>query len=474
MAPPTAPDALSVFAFVHLSALFAAGHAICYKRDSRSAASWVILIIFVPLLGTLLYFWIGINRVKRRALGLRGRRARRAHGEGEAPPAGAHPALLVTGKISRDPLRAFNALQLLENGEEAYPEMLNAIRTAEHSIALATYIFDNDETGREFADALLEAAARGVLVRVLVDSVGARYSFPSIFRRFRGAPATFRSARFLDTVLPWRYHYSQLRNHRKVLVTDGATAFMGGMNIRHGHLVKTAGKDAVQDLHFRVTGSVVQDLARVFAFDWEFAAGEKLEGEKWFPSPDGKSPAGKTLARILADGPDEDFGKLRWTLLAAISEARRSVRILTPYFVPDQALLDALGLASLRGVRVELVIPSHNNVLLVQWACNALLWQLLERGCRVYATPEPFDHSKLFLVDDAWALVGSPNWDARSLRLNFELGLELEDASLVPDLARVFEKKRNGGTELHLAELDRRPLWGRLRDGTARLFSPYL
>lgn len=466
------PSAIAVFLLVHLAALIATGHAICYKRDARSAASWVILIVFVPLVGALLYFWIGINRVRRRARGLRARRTKRPHRAGEAHPSHAHPALALSARLNRDPLRTGNRLTMLVNGEEAYPDMLRSIREAKASISLATYIFDNDSAGHEFAQALNEAAARGVQVRVLVDAVGARYSFPSIFRRLRSAGGNLRAARFLDTVLPWRYHYSQLRNHRKILVADGRVAYLGGMNIRAGHLVSRGGPDATQDLHFRVEGPVVADVQDVFAADWEFTTRETLGGGAWFPE---SLPArGETFARIVSDGPDEDFEKLRWTILGAISVARESVRILTPYFVPDQALIDSLGLAALRGVRVEIVLPSHNNVALVHWASRALLWQLLERGCRIYSAPAPFDHSKLFLVDDTWALVGSANWDARSLRLNFELGLEVDDPALSAELVAQFEKKRRQAREVSLAEVDARSILARLRDGTARLFSPYL
>ncbi|MGZ3739626.1 MAG: phospholipase D-like domain-containing protein [Bdellovibrionota bacterium] len=463
------PAAIAVFCFVHLCAIFAACHAVMFKRDSRSAASWVITIVFVPLVGTLLYFWVGINRVRRRARGLRARRASAHERLGINPPAHAHPALTISARVNRTPLEAGNQVELLVNGEQAYPRMLQAIRTAQESLTLATYIFDNDETGREFAAALNEAADRGVVVRVLIDAVGARYSFPSIFRRLHGRQ--LKTARFLDTIFPWRYHYSQLRNHRKILVADGVVAFLGGMNIRNGHLVERGGKDATQDLHFEVKGPIVPEIQRVFSEDWEFASGEKLSGEKWFKAGEA---VGNTLARVVTDGPDEDMEKLRWTLLGAISVAQKSVRLLTPYFVPDQTLLQMLGLAVMRGVRVEIVLPEHGNVALVQWASQSLLWQVLERGCLVYLSPGPFDHSKLFLIDDSWALVGSANWDARSLRLNFEIGLELESGAFVSSLAATFEKKRAAARELTLAQIDQRPFWTRLRDGTARLFTPYL
>ena len=463
------PAALLIFCFVHLCALFAAGHAVIYKRDSRSAATWVILIVFVPLIGTLLYFWIGINRVRRRARGLRGKRSPR-DSTNLPLPVNSHPALVISGRINRAPLSSGNGVQLLVNGEQAFPRMLGAIAEAERTLSLATYIFDNDSVGREFAAALNAAASRGVDVRVLVDAVGARYSFPSIFRRLKGE--RLKSARFLDTLFPWRFHYSQLRNHRKILVADGRLAFVGGMNLREEHLVTRFEPGATQDLHFQVEGPVVAEIQRVFADDWDFATAEKLTGEGWFPSA--LPVKGNTLARVLTDGPDEDMEILRWTLLGAISVAATSVRILTPYFVPDQTLLQLLGLAVLRGVRVEICLPARTNVFMVQWASQALLWQVLERGCKVFLSPAPFDHSKLFIVDDAWALVGSANWDARSLRLNFEIGLELEDGPFVSGLTREFEKKRDGALELTLAQVDARPLWTRLRDGTARLFSPYL
>jgi cardiolipin synthase len=431
----------------------------------------VIMIICLPLVGTLLYFWIGINRVKRRALDLRGWQVRRPKGEGDPIPAGAHAALAISGRVNLDPLRKGNKIELLVNGEQAFPAMLGAIRDAKESISLETYIFDNDPAGREFAQALCEASERGVEVRILVDAVGARYSFPSIFRQLHGAH--LKATRFMETLFPWRYHYSQLRNHRKLLVVDGQVGFLGGMNLRQGHLVtKAPAAAAIQDLHFRCLGPVVADLQHVFAADWEFASLERLEGPLWFPAL--AHHKGSSVARVLTDGPDADIGKLRWTLLGAISVARKSVRILTPYFVPDQALLDSLGIAALRGVRVEIVLPERNNVVLVQWASQALLWQLLERGIRVFATHAPFDHSKLFLVDDSWAMIGSANWDARSLRLNFELGLEIEDTSLVNELDATFARKRDAGREVTLEDVDSRPVWMRLRDGTARLFTPYL
>jgi len=183
---------------------------------------------------------------------------------------------------------------------------------------------------------------------------------------------------------------------------------------------------------------------------------------------------GNVIARVIPDGPDADSEKARWTLLGALAEAQSSVQILTPYFLPDTSLVTALNLAALRGVRVDIVLPSKSNLPFVHWASRAMWWQVLKFGCHVWLTPPPFDHSKLMVVDDHWALFGSANWDARSLRLNFELNVECYGRELAREMAAIVEKKRYGAREVTLAEVDARTIPGKLRDAAARLFSPFL
>ncbi len=262
-----------------------------------------------------------------------------------------------------------------------------------------------------------------------------------------------------------------MRTHRKILVVDGRAGFTGGMNIRAGNCLKKHPRQPVQDIHFRVRGPVITRLQEAFADDWLFTTGEALRGDSWFPEP---QACGTVLARGIADGPDEDFEKLLWTLLGALSIARRSVRIVTPYFLPDAAILSSLNLAAMRGVKVEILLPSENNLPVVQWASRAMWWQVLEHGCRIWLTQPPFDHSKLMIVDGCWALVGSANWDARSLRLNFEYNLECYDAALAGRLEALIESKRAGAREVTMKDVDSRGLPIRLRDGVARLLAPYL
>jgi cardiolipin synthase len=236
----------------------------------------------------------------------------------------------------------------------------------------------------------------------------------------------------------------------------------------------------VQDLQFRVTGPVVTQLQEAFVNDWAFVTGEMLEGETWFVDSETRflsanpSADAGVIARVITDGPDADFDKLRLTLLAALAEAQTSVQIITPYFLPDTALISALNLAALRGVRVDILLPAKNNLPVVHWASRALWWQVLERGCHVWLTPPPFDHSKLMIVDGHWVLLGSANWDARSLRLNFELNVECYGRGFAREMEKLVLTKIATAREVTLAEADERPLPEKLRDAAARLFSPLL
>ncbi len=460
-----------------LANVFASGHALLHKRDTRAATIWLGVIWTFPGLGILFYVVLGINRIRRHALKLRVHKTRRRavpENLGDNEPAGAEHLQHIAAVVSRvvaQPLTAGNKIEPLINGDEAFPAMLAAIDAAQKSISLCSYIFDHDETGRKFVTALARAVARNVETRVLVDSAGARYSFPPITWKLRAAKIPF--AKFLPTSLftPWRVATINLRNHRKSLIVDGAIAFTGGMNIRHGNILAAKTKSPVQDLHFRITGPVVEELQAVFANDWNFTTGEILKGERWFPE---LSEAGNVIARVVPDGPDADFENARWMLLAALGEAQTSVKILTPYFLPDNALITALNLAALRGVRVDIILPAKNNLPFVDWASRALWWQVLQRGCHVWLTRSPFDHSKLMVVDGHWVAFGSANWDARSLRLNFELNVEAYGREFARAMEQLVAQKICHAREVTLAEMDGRSLVEKLRDAVARLFSPYL
>jgi cardiolipin synthase len=461
----------------------ASAHAILLKRDTRSTIGWVGLIWLSPVFGAIAYALLGVNRIRSRATQLRAGQTRIAHvlepavatderllaaiGPDAAP---LRSLATLVGNATARPLVDGNTIEPVGGGDAAYPQMLEAIESAQRSVALASYIFDNDPTGRIFAEALGRAAARGVAVRVLVDGIGASYTYPSITGVLAGKGV--RVERFLPTSVPFYFPYANLRNHRKILVVDGRIGFTGGLNIRDGCWLAHCPRHPVRDLHFRLEGPVVAQLLEVFIEDWAFAADEALGGDAWQPVLD---PAGTMLARGIRFGPDDpDIGRIKLVLVGALAAAQRSVRIMTPYFLPDDAIFQALDVAAMRGVVVDLVLPAENNLALVGWASDAMLWQALSRGCNVWMSPPPFEHTKLMVVDSTWAMFGSGNWDERSMRLNFEFNVETYDRGLAGRLDAQITDVISRSRSRTLAEMDARSLPIRLRDGVARLFSPYL
>jgi cardiolipin synthase len=460
------------------AALAASGHALIYKREPRSAALWVLVIWLIPPAGPLLYLLLGINRVRRRATALREDMVRHRTASGvEARPAAltdtldapqpplANLAAMVERVVQR-PLLSGNRIEPLVNGVEVLPAMLEAIENARASIALASFIFDGTGIGAQLVDALSCAQRRGVVVRVLIDDVYVRFSRGSAFKPLRRAGVPV--AVFNPPLVPARLRAAHLRNHRKLLIVDGRVGFTGGMNIFHPYWHPVAPQ---RDLHFRLRGPVVRHLAEAFADDWQFTIGEALRGETWFPHLEA---CGDVAARGFEAGPDESLDRLRWVFIGAINAAQKSIRVWTPYFIPDTALIAALDAAALRGVELDILLPARSDHAAVQWAATAQLWQVLEHGCRVWSNPEPFDHSKLLLVDGAWTTFGSANWDARSLRLNFEFNVECYSRELGSRLEALFLQTRAAARPLTLQEVNSRSLPVKLRDGAARLFAPYL
>jgi len=261
---------------------------------------------------------------------------------------------------------------------------------------------------------------------------------------------------------------------------DGAIGFTGGLNIRDGCWLAHQPRHPVRDMHFELRGPVVTQLLEVFVEDWAFATGEALvtiptDGRPSGPWMPDAAFAGTALARGIRYGPDDpDIGRIKLVLVGALAAAQKTVRIMTPYFLPDDAVCQALDVAAMRGVEVDIVLPDQNNLALVSWASTAMLWQVLGRGCNVWMSPPPFDHTKLMAVDGAWALFGSGNWDDRSMRLNFEFNVETYDREIAGRIDRHIADVIARSRRKTLAEVDERSLAIRLRDGVARLFSPYL
>jgi cardiolipin synthase len=452
-------------------------HVLRRNLQVRSAVGWIGVVWLSPFLGSIVYFLLGINRVSRRAVRARRRAAAvaadlAAESDPEAETAAAHlfPLAQLIRRVTRAPLTRGNSVEPLVDGDAAYPAMLAAIEGARCSIALCTYIFRADAVGAPFIAALARAQNRGVAVRVLLDGMGSGYFFSRARRALERAGVPV--AQFFHTFVPWRMPYLNMRLHKKLLIVDGTTGFVGGMNIGAENVhASNARARAIRDLHCRVEGPVVRQLFVSFADDWHFETGERLLEEKWCLRADA---AGPVRARGIASGPDEDLMRLETIILGALAAARYRVRITTPYFLPEHSLLLALSLAALRGVKVEIVLPRRSNHRFMDWAAWAQHGFLVESGCEIHLTGPPFDHTKLMTVDGNWSLFGSANWDARSLRLNFEYNVAALDAPLAAKFDALVDAKIARARRLTLPMINgRRPLV-KIRDGLARLFLPYL
>jgi cardiolipin synthase len=458
-----------------LFGIWAAAHALMHKRDPRSALGWSAVCLLLPYAGPLVYLLFGINRIGKRAKRL-GHLPAFQHppapdqpGESQVSTGPASRFINISDQVTTRPLLSGNLIQPFFNGDDAYAEMLADIARANRSIMLATYIFRTDSTGIQFISDLTDAASRRVEVWVLIDGVGDLYSLPRASKKL--SKVRVLNARFIPiSLLPPSLHIN-LRNHRKILVVDGAVGYTGGMNIGNQHVKDKQGDIAVADMHFRLTGPIVKQLEQVFVEDWHFATGDRITK----PSPPSTELDGaSTLARVISDGPDDDLDKLALILKAAISAAQRSIRIMTPYFLPTREMIAALTSAALRGVKVDIVLPEQSNLRYVDWATRNLLWQLLKWGVNVYYQPPPFAHTKLFVVDGEYMHIGTANIDPRSLRLNFEIAVEVIDAALGETLTRHFDAIVSNSRQTALSEVDGRSYPIRLRDSIAWLFSPYL
>jgi cardiolipin synthase len=459
----------------------AAIHAAMTKQDVRAAIGWVGVVLMSPLFGALFYFVAGVNRVRRtRVSQLRDETMFAQARELDAPPidvaavSGHQFASLkiLADRVSRFQLTGGNIVQVLSGGDEAYPAMLAAIRGATQSIAMQSYIFDSDPVGREIAEALIEAHRRGVAVRVLIDAIGSKYSHPPIHRMLDAAGLT--TALFMTNPLGvMRMPYANLRSHRKILVVDGRIGFSGGMNVRAAFVRAQAGPQVNADTHFRFEGPMVAQLMSVFAHDWNFTTLETLPADIWFTHTHPMQQGGVPV-RCVPSGPDRSIESTHHMLLGALAVAQRHVRIQSPYFLPDQALIGALATTARRGVEVDIVIPGKNNLRLVDYAMTAQLDQLLRTGCRVWRSQGSFDHSKILTVDDAWSYVGSSNLDPRSLRLNFELDTEIYDRQVATRLSRHVDTLIASATQQELAALAAIPFAKRLRNKVIWLATPYL
>ena len=469
---------------VHMGiALVSSGHALIHRPTPRSALLWITFLWFLPILTPVLYLIFGVDRIHRRAL-LKGRtraELRRLypgvssfqgleHRTHETAATRLLDIHVVATKLSKVSLLQSNHFQLLRDGEETFPAMLADIDGAKQSVNLMTYIFDEDPAGHDILDALGRAADRDVPARLLFDAAGCVATSKAFFAAARERGVMIEPFFPLNPLA--RRAQLNLRNHRKVLVVDGTVGYFGGINISSRHYF---GDETIRgrcrDLHVRAEGPVVRQLQEVFAEDWYFAVGEELLSPRHFPILEA---VGSSYGRVVTSGPDDEQFHLQLLLFAAIGAARRSIRLVSPYFIPEGALEFALRTAAMRGVRTEVYFPAETDHPMTRRAAYANLRPLVEAGVRVYEMAPPFVHAKAYLIDDEWALMGSANLDPRSFSLNYEVLVEMSRTKLIDELIDWILEMRHTAREITLTMLLERPLRSRLLDHFANLFGPIL
>ncbi len=458
-------------------------HLLLLKKRPSATLAWLWAILFIPLLGALVYVAIGTDRLKRGRLKRRNLFSARA--SRERIPAGAtddatralvrtlpprdRQFLQLLSRINQLPVSSVESLRILRNAEEFYPALEQRIRGAVHHIHLEFYIWQGDETGARFLHLLTQAARRGVCVRLLLDGVGSHGLAEGRVEEFRDAGGHFSWFQSLD---PRRFRFfMNLRNHRKLQIIDGRIAFVGGMNIGREHEGIEAGFPRWRDVQVEATGSIATELQEVFADDWFFATGEKIAETAFFPLPSGVPGH---PAHIVLGGPDRRNEPISKSIVSLLNEASERVWIATGYFVPDGILLTALELAASRGVDVRLLISGKSDQPGLLTVGRSYYSELLAAGVRIFEYNVGIHHAKIALADTHWAMIGSANLDYRSMRLNFELNLLFHSPDGNAALAGLLEQDFALCREIEPVAFARRTFAARFAEAALRPFSPFL
>ncbi len=447
------------------------------KKDPAATFAWILVLVFVPFVGVVLFWFLGRDRMRRpvrervRAKAeVRDSLEVRLSGQFDAElldrslagqPAEQRGVMRLASTLGKMQIVAGNEARVLVGAEAKLEALLEAIERARDHVHLEYYIFRGDETGGRVLDALTKAAERGVRVRLLYDGYGS----VGLRRHLRAlAKAGGHAAPFFPLSLLRRAYTVNLRNHRKLVVIDGEIGLAGGINI--GDMFRSW-----RDVHLYFEGPVVAELQAVFVADWFWATRVSLVHPSFFPT---LAPRGNAIVQIMQSGPDERAEAIHRLYFAAIASSRERVYLTTPYFVPDRAMSVALQTAALRGVEVRLVVPRRSNHRVTFHAGRSFYDELLEAGVHVHEYVPGMLHTKAMVVDGRFATLGSANLDVRSFRLNFELVAVLYDEESVARLEALFREDLAQTEEVELTAWRTRPVITKMKEGFGRLMSPLL
>lgn len=464
------------------------------KRPPVSTIAWILSLVALPYVGFVLFFFFGPRRLVRKRL-----RHRRARGKARAdgPLSKRLSPRLASGpddarfvQLERlavgsgePPADVCDAVTIYHEAASTYDAIELAIREAKHHIHVGYYIFDSGRAGTRIADALIERAKDGIVVRVLVDDVGSSAMTRAMIRRMRQSGIIF--ARFNEVTFSRIRSRIDFRNHRKIVVCDGVVGFTGGINICDDYVPASIPKGARpsekrerqghpspwRDTHVRLEGDAVRWLQLTFLDDWHYSTNYVAKSPEYFPSPTG---AGTQHVQIVASGPDRSSEPIQKLYFAAIGLAQKRVLVTSPYFVPDDAILTALTTAALRGVEVRILVPRRSDSLIVTAAARSYYDDVLGAGAHVYEYQPTMIHSKTVVVDDFFSSVGTANMDNRSFRLNFEVTAVIYGKAHADDLAAQFARDLESSIEVDARSREHVGLRWRAAEAGARLLSPLL
>jgi len=388
--------------------------------------------------------------------------------------------LAVEEAIVGSPLTTGNQVLLLQDGPATFQAMFAAIMAAQDHINMETYIMEDDEVGQRFAQALIDKRKQGVKVHLIHDSVGTIGTPAAFFQHLADNGIKVLEFNPVNPTTGGKNWALNQRDHRKLLIVDGRTAFLGGINIssvysggsfKQSSRTHADGSPTWRDTDLQLKGPVVAELQKLFLATWESQKGEPLTGKNFFPQPEN---AGRQVVRAIGSSPDEPYSLIYATLLSAIGSAETSVHLTNAYFVPDPQLLAALEAAAGRGVDVVLILPSQTDSWLVFHAGRGYYDRLLRSGVKIYERQGVILHSKTALIDGVWATVGSTNLDWRSFLHNYELNAVVLGPEFGHQVQAMFAKDLAASDRITLDQWERRPLNLRFKEGFARIWAYWL
>ena len=458
-------------------------------RSITKSLAYLLFAIFVPFAGIIFYFLFGINYRTRKMyskklvendeLSARLNKqiyqySKKTLDESSASVQSNKELAFMLLKETLSPLTTNNSVKLLVNGENKFPEVIKALREAKNHIHLEYYIYEDDEIGRKIEQILVEKAKEGIEVRFIYDDFGSRSIRRTLAHRLNeNGVKAYPFLRIYFIALANRLNY---RNHRKIIVIDGQTAFVGGINVDDRYINNdTTNKTFWRDTHLRIDGPGVQYLQYLFLCDWNFCADLKLHpNEHFFPPEINSETRDKKVVQIAASGPDSGAPAILFSVLQAISLATKEILITTPYLIPGESLVDALIIASLGGVSVKLLVPGNSDSLLVNAAARSYYGDLLRKGIEIYQYTKGFVHAKTMVTDSKIAMVGTANMDSRSFDLNFEVNAIVYDNGIANELRDIFYEDLKNAVKIDAKAWKSRPIYKQFLEKTAKLVSPLL